>query len=209
MCLVRWRGRRVLLPPGIEPVPGPSLLLATCYSSSPVGPFLELVVAQPARLGLRVGWCQSCSVVDSASARMGGRLNWGFPHVLGSLVWSADGDARSLRWSERGIEVRGTRTGPPVPWLLPMRALQQRRGGGVIVPSRLRGHGHMAAVDVSVDDAEPGSDHEFDGLAGLAGRHHGLVVGSLRYRLARARTPGGATASFVAPLRVPEGAIGA
>ena len=200
-ALVRWPGRRAALPAGVVAVPGPSLVLAVACAASPVGPFLELVVAQPARLGVRVGWCFSCSVVDNAAMRLGARENWGFPHQLGSLVWSAAGDERTLRWVERGLTVSAVRSGTPVPWLLPLRALQRRADGPVIVPGRLRGRGHVASVSVEV------ADRADDALGGLAGAHHGVVVGSLRYRLAPARHPWGATGSLLAPLRAPEPAV--
>ncbi len=196
----RWRGRPTVLPHGIIAVPGPCLVVATCYAASPVGPFLELVVAQPARLGLRLGWCVSCAVADSPDARRGARLNWGLPHQLGTLVWTSDGDGRELRWVERDFVVRGRRDDPVVPWLVPMRMLQHRRDGDVVVPGRLRGRGRLATVNVEVGSGL-GAD---DALTGLAGERRGLIVGSLRYRLAPARRPLGATATLVAPLRAPE-----
>src|SRR5215210_5409004 len=50
-------GRRALaqLPWGLESLPGPCLVAGLCYSDSPVGPYLELAVGQPARLGMRPG----------------------------------------------------------------------------------------------------------------------------------------------------------
>src|SRR5215207_8303474 len=78
--LARWRGpARVALPGGLVPMPGRWLVSASRYSSSPVGPYNELVIGRPARLGRRVGWCIVQHVVDSQAARVGGALNWGFP----------------------------------------------------------------------------------------------------------------------------------
>ena len=84
-------------------MPGPSLLAATRYSESPVGPFLELVVGHPGRLGLRFGWHISEAVVTQEDARLGGRLNWGFPSDLADLEWEVDGDERALVWPSRGF----------------------------------------------------------------------------------------------------------
>src|SRR5689334_13253033 len=99
-----WEGR---MPSGVSPLPGPVIVLAVRYTESPVGPFLELAIAEPARVGLRVAFCVTTSVVSAPPARVGGRLGWGLPRELGRLTWTADGDDRALRWDERGIEVRG------------------------------------------------------------------------------------------------------
>ena len=45
-------------------------------------------------------------VVDNPAARLGGKLNWGFPKELGRLAWTHDGDERELRWLDRDICVR-------------------------------------------------------------------------------------------------------
>src|SRR3954467_11843845 len=66
--------RRSGYPKGIRPLPGPTLVVGVRYTASPVGPFLELAVGQPARLGLRPGLCFTLSAVSSAPARVGGRL---------------------------------------------------------------------------------------------------------------------------------------
>src|SRR4051812_2677622 len=41
---------RAELPLGVSRLPGPALVVAMRYTDSPVGPFLELAVAEPARL---------------------------------------------------------------------------------------------------------------------------------------------------------------
>ena len=81
-------------------MPGPAVIIAARYQASPVGPYSELLVAEPARVGLRPGWCVTNGVVDSSAARVGARLNWGFPKELGSLVWEFEGNQRELRWVE-------------------------------------------------------------------------------------------------------------
>lgn len=187
------------LPDGLRPLPGPCSINATRFDDSPVGPYRELAVAQPARLGARVGMCVTTMVVTSVDARLGGRVNWGFPKELGTLVWLDEGDDRILRWEERDIVVRATPVGPPLPVLLPLRALQRRADGLVSVRGHLRGRGRMAHIRVDIP-----SD---DGLAGLAGRHLGLMVSGLRLVMQPARRPVGLAATLRAPLRAPEPAL--
>lgn len=187
------------LPAGLHRLPGLCLVAALRYTDSPVGPYLELAVGEPARLGARPGMCITTMVVDSAGSRVGGRVNWGFPKQLGTLRWASDGDERELRWEERGIVVRGRPVGPPLPVLVPMRALQRRADGPVTVPSHLRGRMRIGRAEVEV----PGGDD----LSWLAGRHPGGVVSGMRFVVDPARMPVGLTATFRAPLRAPEPAL--
>src|SRR4051812_18410761 len=117
------------LPAGLARLPGPALVVANRYTDSPVGPYLELAIGFPARLGVRPGWSFTTMVVDSADARKGGQLNWGFPKELGKLLWRHDGDERELRWLDRDICVRGTPGSLVLPFLVPMRSLQHRADG--------------------------------------------------------------------------------
>lgn len=187
------------MPPGVRRMPGPVLVAGFRYTGSPVGPYLELVVGEPARLGARLGWCMSTMVVDSPDARTGGRANWGFPKELGSLAWDGDGSARELRWAERGVVVRGEPTTFRLPMMVPVRALQHRSDGPVLVPGRLRGLARLARVTV-----ETAPD---DALAPLAGRHPGCTVDSVRFIVRPARQPFGLTSSLRAPLHAPEPAL--
>src|SRR4051812_17954468 len=88
------------LPAGVWRLPGPAVVAAGRYTDSPVGPFLELAVAEPARLRLRPGFCLTTSVVSASPARVGGRLGWGFPRELGRLSWSIDGADSMLTWDD-------------------------------------------------------------------------------------------------------------
>ena len=184
------------LPWGLEPIPGPSLVVALCYTGSPVGTYLELVVGQPARLGMRPGWCITTMVVDSPESRRGGQLNWGFPKEVGHLVWSSDGPDRELRWADRDIVVRGRVGRVPLPFLVPVRTLQRRGDGPVVVPGRLRGRASPTWVDVEAPAGDP--------LGTLAGHHPGLHVAGLRLVIHPARQPVGLASSLRAPLRAPE-----
>jgi hypothetical protein len=143
--------------------------------------------------------CVTTMVVDSHESRIGGRLNWGFPKELGTLHWSTVDEERTLVWEERKIEVRGTPSGPALPVIVPMRALQRRADGVVVVPGRLWGRGRLSRVHIDVPDDDP--------LAGLAGAHRGLVVSGLKLVVDPARRPAGLTATLRAPLTAPEPAL--
>jgi hypothetical protein len=167
------------------------MITASRFMQSPVGPYLQLGVALPARLGGRFGWCVTHLVVDTQDARTGARLNWGFPAELGTLLWREDGPERELIWEEREIAVRGHARGPKIPMAVPHRELQHRGDGPVIVPDRLLGMFRAATVRIQ---AFPG-----DELSGLAGRHVGSVVSGANRVVREARTPVG----LIAPLRAP------
>lgn len=187
------------LPDGLGRLPGPCSITAARYDNSPVGPYRELAVGQPAHLGARLGLCITTMAVTSVDARLGGRVNWGFPKELGTLVWLDEGEDRILRWEERNIVVRASPIGPPLPVLLPLRALQRRADGLVSIRGHARGRGRVAHVEIEV----PADDV----LAGLAGRHRGLMVAGLRLVVSPARRPVGLTATLRAPLRAPEPAL--
>jgi hypothetical protein len=189
----------VSLPADLHALPGPCSITAARFDQSPVGPYLELAVGEPARLGARPGMCVTTMVVDSADSRLGGRVNWGFPKELGTLQWAAIDEERTLVWEERDIRVSAVPSGPAMPVFVPMRALQRRADGMVVVPGRLWGRGRISRVDVAVPPDDP--------LAGLAGRHRGLLVSGLHLVVDPARHPTGLTATFRAPLRAPEPAL--
>ncbi|MGI9032819.1 MAG: acetoacetate decarboxylase family protein [Acidimicrobiales bacterium] len=166
------------LPCGLARVPGLSLVVGARYDRSPVGPYLELAVGEPARSGVRVGMCVTTMVVTTADARHAGRSKWGMPKVLGDLTWDNDGETRVLRWDERGLVLRATPVGPPLPILVPFRSLQRRGDGLVSATASLRGLARLARVDVEVAEIDP--------LAWLEGRHVGAVVGSARLAMGEA-----------------------
>ena len=120
------------MPVGIVRLPGPTLVVANRFVASPVGEFCELMVAEPARLGARPAWCVTTSVVNSADARVGGRLNWGLPRVLGAVAWWEDPDEVVVRWEDRGIVLRAPLDGLPLPFMVPMPRAP--------TPARRRGH---------------------------------------------------------------------
>ena len=202
-CILAWVGghgsRRAELPGDLRPLPGPSCVSAARFEHSPVGPYLELAVSEPARLGVRPGMCVTTMVVDSHDSRIGGRLNWGFPKELGVLHWDASGDERTLVWEERQVRVRAVPGGPAVPVFLPMRALQRRADGTVIVPGHLRGRARVSRIEIETAEGDP--------LAGLAGPHRGLLVSGLKLVVDPARRPAGRAATLRAPLRAAEPAL--
>ncbi len=202
-CVLAWaRGRGPHgseLPADLRALPGPCWVTAARFETSPVGPYLEFAVSEPARLGARPGMCVTTMVVDSPDSRVGGRMNWGFPKELGKLVWEASGDERTLTWEERGLRVRAVPGGPAVPVFLPMRALQRRADGMVVVPARLRGRARVSRIEIETAEDDP--------LGGLAGPHRGLLVAGLKLVVDPARRPHGFAATLRAPLRAPEPAL--
>ena len=180
-------------------IPGPCPVTAARYDDSPVGPYRELAVGQPARLGARLGVCITTMAVTSVDSRLGGRVNWGFPKELGTLVWLDEGEDRVMRWEERNIVVRASPVGRYLPVLLPLRALQRRADGMVSVRGHARGRGRFARVEIEVPQDDP--------LAGMAGRHRGLMIAGVRLVMNPARRPVGLTVTLRAPLRAPEPAL--
>ena len=199
VCWARGPGDRPDLPRDLHRLPGPLTVSAARYEESPVGPYLELAVSEPARLGARPGMYVTTMVVDSVDSRLGGRVNWGFPKELGTLRWEEAGEERSLTWEERKIAARAVPSGPAVPMWLPFRALQRRADGMVVVPGHLRGRARFATVEIDALDDDP--------LAGLAGRHHGVLVSGLHLVVNPARRPTGLLATLRAPLTAPEPAL--
>ena len=199
VALVRPAGSRPPLPAGLHAMPGPLVVSAARFTESPVGPYLELSVAEPARVGARIGLCVTLMVVDSPASRLGGRLNWGLPKELGTLRWLADDDERTLAWEDRDVVVRGRPGGPSVPMVAPVRSLQRRADGLVVVGGHLRGHARPARIEITAPDT--------DGLAGLAGSHRGMVLTGVRMVINPARRPAGLTATLRAPLRAAEPAL--
>ena len=192
-------GNGSALPAGVERLPGPRLVFGARYDDSPVGSYLEFAVAVPARAGAHVGMCVETMAVTTAEARLGGRLNWGFPKEVGCLSWWSDGDERGLRWEEREISLTATASGPPLPALVPFRSVQRRSDGLVTVGGRLRGLARFAGANITVPDDDP--------LAGLAGHHRGAVVASACLVMSEARLHERSPAAERAPRGAPEPAL--
>ncbi|HEX2039450.1 MAG TPA: hypothetical protein VHF47_06920 [Acidimicrobiales bacterium] len=197
--VVAWARRAAgapALPDGLHLLPGPALVFGVRYTDSPVGPFCELAVGLPARLGLRPGFCLVEHVVSEPAAKVGLRCNWGFPADVGRLTWVADAEQRVLRYEDRGLVLRMAAIGPRLPVLVGMRSVQRRGDGPVLVPRRLTASARFArgVVDVPADDS----------LAWLGGSHGGLVLSAARLVVRPARHPLGLLSSFRAPLRAAE-----
>ncbi len=190
VCLTRKRPL-MPLPDEIQPAPGLTAVAAVRYTDSPVGPFLQLMVLAPGRLGGHVGWCAVVAVVDRPDAMVGLRMNWGVPACLGELRWFAHDGVRQLLWEDRDLSVKARGRGIGVPMVMPHRMVQNRAGGPVVVPDRLWGLFRPALVTVEMSPR--------DGLDGLAGRHLGATVDGVHRTMAPARTPVG----LLAPLRAP------
>jgi hypothetical protein len=178
------------LPPGLAPLPGPAAVVAMRYDDTPVGPYVELSVAVPARLGLRPGLCTVAMVVTSAEALAECRRSWGLPAELGDLRWSAGeaGAGRTVSWEGRGLVLTGRAFGPRVlaPFV-PVRSVAWRPSGRVVLARRLRARVQAARCEVDVDAG--------DDLSWLAGRHPGMDLAGARIVAQAARRPAGLLSS--------------
>ncbi|MDQ3573948.1 MAG: acetoacetate decarboxylase family protein [Actinomycetota bacterium] len=145
-----------------------------------MGAYLELAVGTPARIGPWPGFCVTTMVVDSPESLSGGQLNWGFPKELATLRWTEDPGGSSLRWEDRGLQVRGRPHGPAMPVAAPLCCLQDR-DGPVAILGRVRGRVRAATIEIEAPTA--------DALDGLAGVHRGFMITGLRLTMGRARPP--------------------
>ncbi len=210
-CVLAWAPAphelRSLLPKGVGALPGRAALVGVSYTDSPVGPYLELSLALPARIGLRPGLCVVFQIVSSAEARRSYRSNWGLPATVGPLSWHRDGAIRILRCDEPGVEIRGEPVLPPMPIVVPVRSVQRRSDGPVLLPRRFVGLVRLSRTTVVLD-----AHHEHDGveggpLSGLGGMHPGAVMSGVRILARPARHPAGLWSSLRAPLHAPEPAF--
>jgi hypothetical protein len=209
-CILAWtrppRSHGRLLPEGLRPLPGPAAVVGVRYDQSPIGPYLELSVAVPARVGLRPGLCVVYQAVSSALARQAYRANWGLPTVVASLSWAADDDSseRELRCDDPSIVLRGHPLGPPIPSFVPVRSVQRRSDGPVVLPRRFVSMTRLArtTVDLGSPPAPP-----LGWMASLAGKHPGAVMTGARIVAAPARHPLGLWSSLRAPLEAAEPAF--
>ena len=187
-----------LVPAGVRPLPAsPVLVVGAAYQDSPIGPYNELAVGVVGRIGLRPGLTVLHQVVDAPEARVVYRQHWGLPTQLGTFLWSRDGDERSMRWEERGLVVRSTPVGMRLPVALPLRAVQRRTDGPVVLPRRM--YALMRYARIGIEVADPLNAQETD-LSWLAGAHRGVMINGMRIVAGRARHPIGALSSLRAPL---------
>lgn len=197
LCRPRRVGRDEALAAGVVAASGFAVLFACRYDTSPVGPYVEMGVAEPARLGLRPGWCVTAMAATSTDARVAGRLSWGFPKQLAGLVWDDRGDGVRVEWPEAGLVMRAEPRGRRIPAWMPLRGLQRRGDGPVVVPGSIRGWLRRARAEVSIE----GDDSQ---LAWLAGPHPAATLTGARFVVDVARAPRGALSTLRAPLRAPD-----
>lgn len=195
-----WPG----LPAGLQPLPGPVVVIAARYTESPIGPFVELAVAVPARLGLRPGLCDVVLAVSEPAAKVGMRCNWGYPAEVGSVAWQVDADEVVVRWEERGLELRCSAVGRALPFLVPWRAVQRRGDGPVVVPRTATGIARMGWAAVTLSDVALGLGASAHPLHLLSGHHRAVHISGARFVVRPARHPLGLLSSFRAPLRAME-----
>lgn len=185
------------IPAGLARLPGPIVVVAERFDHSPVGPYISVAFGQPARLGLRPGLCFTRVVVNNADRRTAGRLNWGFPGEVGAITWTADADGAVVRWEEGDLELRcAHRSRVAIPLLLPLRSLQHRADGPVVVPTRMWGRAHRVRTEMVATAGEP--------LGVLSGTHASVWMAGVHTVIRPARHPAGRLSSLQAPLRAPE-----
>lgn len=213
-CVLAWvpvpAGLRSLLPDGVRPLPGRAALVAVSYTDSPVGPFLELSLGLPARIGLRPGLCVVFQELSEPEARRAYRSVWGLPAGLGSLSWRAEGAERVMRSDDIGLEVRGVPVGPSFPAVVPIRSVQRRVDGPVVLPRRFLALVRLARTIVTF---EPDAGSRVEQRAGVdvfstvAGAHPGAVMSGVRIVARPARQPAGLWSSLRAPAHAPDPAF--
>ncbi|GAC1517673.1 MAG: hypothetical protein NVS1B12_04840 [Acidimicrobiales bacterium] len=167
---------------GATTLPGPGILFAARYQTSPIGPFTELAVVEPVhRRPGRVGFAVTYSVVDDERACRDGRTKWGFPREVGRLRWDHRDDAIRVTWDDQALQVDVVVGRVAFPLLVPVHLLQHRGTERVVVPVRFRGLARVARITVSAPPDGP--------MAVLAGARRGLVLGAPRLRIDPAVSP--------------------
>ena len=169
------------------------------YTDSPVGPYLELSLAEPALLGLKPGFCIRTLAVTAAAVIASYEADWGPPPQIARLRWLADDAEREMAWEGREIVVHGRPRRGFFPAPVPLRALQRRADGPVLVPRLLFAANHPAHVEITVPDD--------DELAWLAGGHKGALMAGMHVVTRPARTRAALLRSMRAPGWVPEPAL--
>ena len=204
-----------LLPAGVSVLPGVrwGALVGASYSASPVGPYVEMSLAVPARLGLRPGLCVVTGAVSSAAARSAYRGFWGVPVGLGALTFRVEDMAggAACSWPEMGWRVEGRPLGMRFPVALPVRSVQRRSDGPILLPRRLWGWMRFAGVEVSCTPGPGGAgvgDWAWVSSASRpSGRWPGAVLTGVNIVASAARTPAGVWSSLRAPLGAAEPAV--
>lgn len=112
--------------------------LLVSYDTSPVGPYEEYAIVTVTRRGPSV----TVMEVTSEASRLGGRVNWGFPKVVGSLQSGWRQGSWWFRHQEKNCRVRPI--GPPMPFRLSAFTVQELSGTPVRVPTRATGSARLA-----------------------------------------------------------------
>ena len=178
------------LPAGARALPGPALVFAVSYSGSPVGPYLETVICIPAWYLGRPGFCVTTIAVNSEPALWAGLDFWGYPKVLGTMEWQADGRIREFRWKERDLVIRARAGGRSVPAGAVLPTVQAVPGGGAYTGLRITGKLGLARIEIDAPGDSP--------LAAFAGPHRGTLLTSMRMTVPPPGLLGEPPAGFVA-----------
>jgi hypothetical protein len=142
----------------------PVFLAALHHTSSPFGPFVEIVAGEiRSRPGLRPRMRQSTLAVSGGAARQAGAEG-------ATLKWWADDPLREVRWEERDFRLRAEARRVAVPAIVPSDLLHPGWAGAEAEPARrlpARVQLVRIEVDVPVDD---------ELLGRFAGRRPGFLV---------------------------------
>ena len=186
-----WARPPLALPDGIDTAPGPTAVAAVRYTDSPVGPFLQLMVLVPARLGAHFGWSAVRGRGRQARRRRRPQPSSGIPASQGELRWFARDGVRQLLWEDRDLSVKARGAASACPWSMPHRQCRPAPTDRWSCPDRRWGL------------FRPGPRHHRGQparrLDRLIGRHLGATVDGVHRTGRPARTPVG----LLAPLRGP------
>lgn len=175
------------------------VVVAARVQDGPVGPFHLMALLAPTRLGLRVGLTAVVAVVDTPAARVGVREHWGLPAQMGTLRWDEEPDRRRLIWRETQTSVVASALAHRRRGLAsPMRLIQRRSDGPVLVSGSFRGRVRRSRVDVVAADGP---------FSVVDGSYGGIWLGGLEAVVGRARRPVALAFSQRAPHTAPEPAL--
>src|SRR5713101_8017520 len=168
-------------------LPGPRVLLA--FQDADIG--AGLIVARPARVGVRPVLWVTAAVVGDHEKRVRLQGGYGLMTEVGRVSWAADGHERRVAWPERELTIsaRSSRR-VAVPMAIRIHLAQPRAGGPMLLPLWLAGLVHHVSARVEVRGGEPVRHR---GVL-LSGVHLAMRPAKQRGRRLRVVTTNGITA---------------
>lgn len=152
------------------------------YTTTPVGPYDEVLGIVGSRAGVRPWGNVAFMAVDSPESLVGGRTNWGMPKTLagftGSPVAGGTMTATSADGTDWTVSASPRALGPAVP-LRGVSVTRQELFDGSIGASKLSFRGQVRPALVTVEVSSHGSL----GSWLRPGRHVGAIVESATFTL--------------------------